>query len=82
MTLYRYIEPKAGQSSLVELDEFRYREAIQIFRSDSPNRRMTHDDVKRLVEWKLWVYLIVSIGIFLSDHSNMLQDAMESFAQP
>ncbi|KAI1179104.1 hypothetical protein F4777DRAFT_535613 [Nemania sp. FL0916] len=45
--------PKAGQSSLLELDDYRYNAAIDAFRSKKPKRRMAHDDVKKLVEWKL-----------------------------
>ncbi|KAI0421730.1 hypothetical protein F5X98DRAFT_220620 [Xylaria grammica] len=44
---------KAGQSSLLELDEYRYKVAVDAFRSDKPQRRMGHDDVKKLVDWKL-----------------------------
>ncbi|KAI0150882.1 hypothetical protein BJ166DRAFT_534595 [Pestalotiopsis sp. NC0098] len=45
--------PKAGQKTLAELDEFRFQEAPEQFRSNSPKRGMTHDDVKTLVDWKL-----------------------------
>ncbi|ETS81191.1 hypothetical protein PFICI_06193 [Pestalotiopsis fici W106-1] len=44
---------KAGQKTLSELDEFRYEKAPEQFRSQSPKRTMTHDDVKTLVDWKL-----------------------------
>ncbi|KAI1749666.1 hypothetical protein F4782DRAFT_512733 [Xylaria castorea] len=45
--------PKAGQPSLLELDEYRYEVAVEEFRSDKPRRKMEHDDVKKLVDWKL-----------------------------
>ncbi|KAI8955077.1 hypothetical protein F4801DRAFT_419445 [Xylaria longipes] len=45
--------PKAGQPSLLELDEYRYGVALVTFRSDKPRRQMEHDDVKKLVDWKL-----------------------------
>ncbi|RYC55799.1 hypothetical protein CHU98_g10416 [Xylaria longipes] len=45
--------PKAGQPSLLELDEYRYGVALETFRSDKPRRQMEHDDVKKLVDWKL-----------------------------
>ncbi|KAI1364381.1 hypothetical protein F5Y08DRAFT_214725 [Xylaria arbuscula] len=44
---------KAGQSSLLTLDEYRYKEAIDSFQSEKPRRQMGHEDVKKLVEWKL-----------------------------
>ncbi|KAH8167911.1 hypothetical protein CIB48_g320 [Xylaria polymorpha] len=44
---------KAGQLSLPELDEYRYGVAVETFRSDKPRRQMEHDDVKKLVDWKL-----------------------------
>ncbi|KAJ2988108.1 hypothetical protein NUW58_g4151 [Xylaria curta] len=44
---------KAGQLSLLELDDFRYTKAVEAFRSDKPKRQMNHDDVKTLVDWKL-----------------------------
>ncbi|KAI0452684.1 hypothetical protein F5B21DRAFT_327522 [Xylaria acuta] len=45
--------PKAGQPSLLELDEYRYGVAVETFRSSKPSRQMEHDDVKTLVDWKL-----------------------------
>ncbi|KAJ8127480.1 hypothetical protein O1611_g6156 [Lasiodiplodia mahajangana] len=45
--------PKAGQPSLLELDNFRYTVAVDAFQSDKPKRQMEHDDVKTLVDWKL-----------------------------
>ncbi|KAI0190978.1 hypothetical protein EV127DRAFT_76198 [Xylaria flabelliformis] len=45
--------PKAGQPSLLELDEYRYGVAVEEFQSDKPRRQMKHDDVKKLVDWKL-----------------------------
>ncbi|KAI1127467.1 hypothetical protein F5Y10DRAFT_194177 [Nemania abortiva] len=47
------IAPKPGQSSLLQLDEYRYTIAIDAFQSDKPRRQMEHDDVKTLVDWKL-----------------------------
>ncbi|KAI1119218.1 hypothetical protein F5Y14DRAFT_126307 [Nemania sp. NC0429] len=44
---------KAGQSTLLELDEYRYNVAVDAFRHDEPDRQMSHGDVQRLVEWKL-----------------------------
>ncbi|KAI0107720.1 hypothetical protein GGR51DRAFT_139694 [Nemania sp. FL0031] len=44
---------KPGQSSLLELDDFRYNVAVDAFQSDKPKRQMEHDDVKTLVDWKL-----------------------------
>ncbi|KAI1282935.1 hypothetical protein F5Y07DRAFT_201551 [Xylaria sp. FL0933] len=44
---------KAGQSSLLELDEYRYKTATGAFRSKHPKRQMSHEDVKTLVDWKL-----------------------------
>ncbi|KAI1324816.1 hypothetical protein F5Y16DRAFT_288469 [Xylariaceae sp. FL0255] len=44
---------KPGQKTLLELDDFRYKTAVDAFQSDSPKRSMTHDDVKALVDWKL-----------------------------
>ncbi|GAP84307.1 putative duf1479 domain protein [Rosellinia necatrix] len=45
--------PKAGQPSLLELDEYRYGVAVDTFRSAKPRRQMHHGDVKKLVDWKL-----------------------------
>ncbi|KAI1435551.1 hypothetical protein GGR50DRAFT_317430 [Xylaria sp. CBS 124048] len=42
-----------GQPSLLELDEFRYKEATETLRSDNPKRKISHQDVKTLVNWKL-----------------------------
>lgn len=52
---------KDGQKTLLELDEYRYREALDIFDTESRARLTTLDDIKTLVEWKLWVqaYTIV-----------------------
>lgn len=44
---------KDGQKTLLELDEYRYREALDIFDTESRARPMTLDDIKTLVEWKL-----------------------------
>jgi len=44
---------KPGSQTLQELDQFRYRDAVDAFSSPKPKRPMTHDDVKALVEWKL-----------------------------
>ncbi|KAI0473781.1 hypothetical protein GGR56DRAFT_550022 [Xylariaceae sp. FL0804] len=46
-------EVKPGEKSLLELDKFRYEDAVASFSSRRPQRRMTHDDVKALMEWKL-----------------------------
>ncbi|KAI2638493.1 hypothetical protein GGS21DRAFT_443059 [Xylaria nigripes] len=44
---------KSGQPTLLELDEFRYMKATEALQSSTPKRKMTHDDVKTLVNWKL-----------------------------
>ncbi|KAI1309828.1 hypothetical protein F5Y03DRAFT_392707 [Xylaria venustula] len=44
---------KPGQPSLLDLDEYRYKTAVEAFRSKQPKRQIGHDDVKKLVEWKL-----------------------------
>lgn len=44
---------KDGQKTLAELDEYRYGKAIDSFSSGKPTS-MTLDDVKVLVEWKLY----------------------------
>ncbi|KAK6860182.1 hypothetical protein PG995_003818 [Apiospora arundinis] len=44
---------KQGQRTLSELDEFRYKTAVELFSSEKPQRAMQHNDVKSLVEWKL-----------------------------
>ncbi|KAI0405790.1 hypothetical protein F4802DRAFT_134838 [Xylaria palmicola] len=45
--------PKTGQPTLLELDEYRYKVAVETFRSSKPKRGMDHSDVKKLVDWKL-----------------------------
>ncbi|KAJ1327783.1 hypothetical protein MN608_07114 [Microdochium nivale] len=45
--------PKSGGQTLLELDNFRYKEAVDAFSSSQPKRQMTHGDVKTLVDWKL-----------------------------
>lgn len=44
---------KAGQKTLVELDEYRYNKATEAFGPSQPNAIMTLDEVRLLVEWKL-----------------------------
>ncbi|KAI1631660.1 hypothetical protein F4809DRAFT_646199 [Biscogniauxia mediterranea] len=44
---------KSGQKTLLELDKFRYGDALACFQSEKPERGMTRDDVKTLVDWKL-----------------------------
>ncbi|KAI0009431.1 DUF1479-domain-containing protein [Xylariaceae sp. FL0662B] len=44
---------KSGQKTLLELDKFRYDDAVAVFQSENPKRQMKHDDVKMLVDWKL-----------------------------
>ncbi|KAI0976674.1 hypothetical protein F4678DRAFT_120843 [Xylaria arbuscula] len=44
---------KPGQPSLLDLDQYRYKIAVEAFQSKQPKRQMGHDDVKKLVEWKL-----------------------------
>lgn len=46
-----------NQKTLVELDKFRYDEAVATFGSRTPQRAMGHDDVKALVEWKLSAFI-------------------------
>ncbi|KXJ91242.1 hypothetical protein Micbo1qcDRAFT_204512 [Microdochium bolleyi] len=38
--------PKPGAKTLLELDDFRYNEAVNAFSSPKPKRQMDHDDVK------------------------------------
>ncbi|KAL7620251.1 hypothetical protein AAE478_009244 [Parahypoxylon ruwenzoriense] len=44
---------KSGQKTLLELDHFRYHDAVALFRPEKPERLMALDDVKTLVDWKL-----------------------------
>ncbi|KAI1762333.1 DUF1479-domain-containing protein [Hypoxylon sp. FL1150] len=44
---------KLGQKTLVELDQFRYDDAVNQFQSKRPKRQIRLDDVKALVDWKL-----------------------------
>ena len=46
---------KPGQKTLQELDQYRYVDALEMFGGSNPQREMTLDDVKLLVEWKLYV---------------------------
>lgn len=46
---------KPGQKTLAELDRYRYTEAPALFSLDKPTRTMQLEDVKSLVEWKLYV---------------------------
>ncbi|KAI0149749.1 hypothetical protein F4776DRAFT_177049 [Hypoxylon sp. NC0597] len=46
-------EAKPGQKTLLELDRFRYHDALSLFRSEDVKRPMKLDDVKILVDWKL-----------------------------
>ncbi|KAI1090208.1 DUF1479-domain-containing protein [Rostrohypoxylon terebratum] len=45
--------PKPGQKTLLELDQFRYHEAISLFHTEKTSSPMTLDNVKTLVDWKL-----------------------------
>ncbi|KAL2136630.1 hypothetical protein VTI74DRAFT_2659 [Chaetomium olivicolor] len=45
---------KAGQNTLASLDGYRYGTALEAFGSGNKSRPMSLDDVKTLVEWKLW----------------------------
>ncbi|KAI1204816.1 DUF1479-domain-containing protein [Annulohypoxylon truncatum] len=45
--------PKSGQKTLLELDRFRYHDAITLFHSEKTRQPMTLDNVKTLVDWKL-----------------------------
>ncbi|KAI1448774.1 hypothetical protein F5Y02DRAFT_281443 [Annulohypoxylon stygium] len=45
--------PKPGQKTLLELDHFRYHEAINLFQPEKTSSPMTLDNVKTLVDWKL-----------------------------
>lgn len=45
---------KPGQKTLAELDRYRYTEAPALFSSGTPGRNMQIEDVKALVEWKLY----------------------------
>ncbi|KAL1855754.1 hypothetical protein VTK73DRAFT_8486 [Phialemonium thermophilum] len=42
-----------GERSLLDLDEYRYGEAVATFGSTPPKREMELEDVKTLVHWKL-----------------------------
>ncbi|KAI1501155.1 hypothetical protein F5X99DRAFT_209838 [Biscogniauxia marginata] len=44
---------KPGQKTLLELDKFRYGDALACFQSEKPRRGMTYNDMKMLVGWKL-----------------------------
>ncbi|KAI1774596.1 hypothetical protein F4818DRAFT_67070 [Hypoxylon cercidicola] len=44
---------KPGQKTLVELDQFRYYDAVSLFQSKDSKQHMKLDDVKTLVDWKL-----------------------------
>ncbi|OTB19227.1 hypothetical protein K445DRAFT_72774 [Daldinia sp. EC12] len=44
---------KPDQKTLLELDRFRYHDAITTYRLEESKRSMTLDDVKTLVDWKL-----------------------------
>lgn len=44
---------KGGQKTLLELDEYRYRKALENFNTESRAQPMALDDIKTLVEWKL-----------------------------
>ncbi|KAI1137208.1 hypothetical protein F5Y05DRAFT_82087 [Hypoxylon sp. FL0543] len=46
-------EVKPGQKTLLELDRFRYHDAVSLFHPGDSKRPMTLDDVKTLVDWKL-----------------------------
>ncbi|XXH05491.1 hypothetical protein Hte_011921 [Hypoxylon texense] len=46
-------QAKPGQKTLVELDQFRYRDAVDLFQSKNSKQQMKLDDVKALVDWKL-----------------------------
>jgi len=45
---------KSGQKTLLELDEYRYVEAPKVFGAKKSTKEMSLDDVKILVEWKLY----------------------------
>ncbi|KAF5646939.1 hypothetical protein F25303_5268 [Fusarium sp. NRRL 25303] len=44
---------KGGQRTLQELDNYRYKDALDAFNSSAKSRPMKLDDIKNLVEWKL-----------------------------
>ncbi|OTA91183.1 hypothetical protein M434DRAFT_355243 [Hypoxylon sp. CO27-5] len=44
---------KPGQKTLLELDRFRYHDAVSLFHIEYIKRPMKLDDVKTLVDWKL-----------------------------
>ena len=46
---------KPGQKTLASLDEYRYGAALNTFGSGNPDVAMGLEDVKTLVEWKLYV---------------------------
>lgn len=53
-----HLAAKPGQEILSSLDQYRYGTALDTFGSGSPDVVMGLDDVKRLVEWKLYVLLV------------------------
>ncbi|KAI1031495.1 hypothetical protein LB504_000577 [Fusarium proliferatum] len=46
-------EKGGGQRTLQELDNYRYKDALDAFNSSAKSRPMKLDDIKNLVEWKL-----------------------------
>lgn len=44
---------KGGQRTLQELDNYRYKDALDAFNSSAKSRPMKLDDIRNLVEWKL-----------------------------
>ncbi|KAK6065916.1 DUF1479 domain protein [Seiridium cupressi] len=71
--------PKAGQKTLLELDEFRYREALKLFGSESPEQAMNHDHVKELVDWKLrhGKFRPTLMKLVSSNDGDMVKETME-----
>jgi hypothetical protein len=53
--LILHLAAKPGQETLASLDKYRYGAALDAFGSGTPDAAMGLDEVKKLVEWKLYV---------------------------
>lgn len=54
---------KSGQKTLAELDGYRYVEAPAMFASARSSQAMQLGHVQRLVEWKLYVFARLILGV-------------------
>lgn len=65
---------KPGQKTLAELDEYRYGEAVTAFGPEKADTKSIGvDEVKTLVEWKLYVLFHILIPATYSDIPGTLQ---------